>query len=77
MAFKVSDLMPADSFKARVDRSAEEIREFPRAPGMETIHLPRDTEYESERERKILSGDATTNDLLALAHELHGKEEFP
>ena len=73
LAVDVAALMPIAVFKQRVDGLAREIREAPKARGVERIYLPGEMEWERRetalREGIVLPADVVAS-VAALAEEL-------
>lgn len=55
IAIDINTMMPADEFKARIDRMQRELRESPKAKGSERIYLPGEIEWEN-RDRALAEG---------------------
>jgi LDH2 family malate/lactate/ureidoglycolate dehydrogenase len=73
LAIDVSALMPPETFRHRIDRMAQEIRQAPKAAGAERIYLPGEMEWE-QRERALAEGVLLPPDVVesitALADDL-------
>jgi LDH2 family malate/lactate/ureidoglycolate dehydrogenase len=73
IAFDINSMTPIEQFKARVDQTIREIREAPKAKGVDRIYLPGEMEWE-RREKALAEGidlpeDVATR-LRSLADEL-------
>jgi len=73
LAIDVATLMPLETFRNRMDRMAQEIRQAPKATGCDRIYLPGEMEWE-RREQALAEGILLPPDVVesiaALADEL-------
>lgn len=73
IAVDVNSIMPIEQFKQRVDQTIREIREAPKAKGVDRIFLPGEMEWE-RREKALVEGIDLPEDVAAklrlLAEEL-------
>jgi LDH2 family malate/lactate/ureidoglycolate dehydrogenase len=69
--------MPVDEFKARLAALRREIREAPRAPGIDRIYVPGELEHDHERDalESGLALDGLTWSALVEAGEEVGLSE--
>lgn len=79
IAFKIANFMPVKVFKQRMDDLIREIKESPKAPGVEEIFLPGEIEYRASLERienGIPLSETIVNELNLLAKSLEINEEL-
>jgi ureidoglycolate dehydrogenase (NAD+) len=73
IAIDINAMMAVSEFKERVDRTIHEIRDAPRAKGVERIYLPGEMEWE-RREKALADGielpEDVVSNLRALGREL-------
>ncbi len=73
LAIDVDQMVPGGSFKERVDAMVRDIRQTPKAKGVERIYLPGEMEWQKRREA-LAHGIALPDDVRAglrgLADEL-------
>ena len=69
IAMDISKFSDVDLFKRRVDQMIDEIKANPKAPGVETIYMPGEIEFDNEdanRKHGIEIGPGVMADLAAL-----------
>ncbi|NPV54313.1 MAG: Ldh family oxidoreductase [Firmicutes bacterium] len=79
IAIDVGALMPIHDYKARMDALIRQIRNSPKAEGVERIYLPGEMEHEREEKAKvhgIVLGEATLSSLKGLAMDLGLEDEL-
>lgn len=72
-ALSVESFLDLSEFTAAVDRAIREIKESPRAPGVERIYIPGEIEFETKAERLargIPIPDGVVEEFQALGREL-------